>query len=237
MVSSVLRRSKTVPVIQDVPRILEEVMTKWERHEGLVAPPPTPIELWTHENRTIYVEDTWGPAVPYPSVEHDDGTKNHGYVRLKDNSDAIGQLPEAQEWPELRVFLECVNAATSPIESIGCDRSFFTVQDPSDAKMKLGSYVDLIFTDAALNEHPKKLLLLAAHLVNAVDGCEKWWASVELGLQRFRHLAGANLPWGLMLRVSNYGRSEQEGRKFWPETLMRLGNAISGLPRDFGHTE
>jgi hypothetical protein len=216
------------------PSILDEVLTQWEPHRGLTAPPPQPIQLWVRDGRIIYVEETWGPAVPYPPVDHGDGAKNHGYVRLKGNASAISQIPEAQKWPELGQFLEVINATASPVESVGCERRFFPAKDAGAATAKLGSYVDVIFTDAALNEHPEKLLLLAAHLMAALEGCDKWWASVEIGLQRFRHITGANSPWGLMLRVCNHGRSEDEARKFWGESLRRLGAAVSRLPRDLG---
>jgi len=36
-----------------------------------------------------------------------------------------------------------------------------------------------------------------------------------------------------MLQMKNYGRTEEEARKFWGATLSRLGKAIAGLPSDF----
>ncbi|MGH7745181.1 MAG: hypothetical protein ACREQ5_10335, partial [Candidatus Dormibacteria bacterium] len=71
-------------------------------------------------------------------------------------------------------------------------------------------------------------------LANAIEGCEKWWASVSLVLQRNKALVGATTPWGLIIRPQNYGRTEEEARKFWGYTLSRLGNAVSDLPLDFG---
>ena len=99
--------------------------------------------------------------------------------------------------------------------------------------MKLGSYVDVIFTDASLNEAPENVLLLACRLLQAIDGCEEWWGDVSMVLQRMQFIAGATLPWGLMLRIDNYGRTEDEARKFWAETARRLAKAVAALPENF----
>jgi hypothetical protein len=91
----------------------------------------------------------------------------------------------------------------------------------------------VVFTNAALNDRPENLLLLVSCLAQAVDGCEKWWASISLALQRNRILPGASTPWGLMLHIQSYGRSEEEARKFWGVSLSRLGKAVKDLPLDF----
>ena len=40
-------------------------------------------------------------------------------------------------------------------------------------------------------------------------------------------------PWGLMVRVVNYGRNQEEARRFWGVSLGRLGKAITALPPGF----
>jgi hypothetical protein len=211
----------------------EEMRLLWRPHEGLKNPPTERIRLWSNGGCGIWVSETWGPAVPYPPIDHSDGNFNHGYVRLKGNAAAVKLLPEAQGWPELQKFLETVNADSSPIESVGCEKNFFSSEGEAAPPVYLGSYVDLVFSESALNDRPENLLLIASCLVNAVEGCEKWWSNVSLVLQRHKILAGASMPWGLMLHVTNHGRSEEEARKFWGETLSRLGKSIAALPRDF----
>jgi hypothetical protein len=192
----------------------ELLLSAWKSYEKLEHPLPMPIDLWTGASRRIWVSNKWGPAVPYFSVDHHDGNFNHGYLPLKGNPGAAGLIPETQGWPELRVFLETLNAAESPIESVGCERGYFPGEEGSPA-VKLGSYIDFVFTEAALNDRPENLLVLAWHLAQSVEDCEKWWASVSFTLQRLRGLAGASKPWGLMLNVTNYGHNEEEARKLW----------------------
>lgn len=216
------------------PNVMAQVLAKWEPHRGLTTPPTEPIMLSVRESVTIYVENTWGPVIPYPPIDHADGAQNHGYHRVKGNPAAIAQIPETHEWPELRQILDFFNAPASPIETVGCEKGFFAVENRGDAKIQLGSYIDVIFTDVRLNEHPEKLLALAVHFATAVEGCQHWWAAVQFGLQRFRHIPGAQRPWGLMVRICNYGRSEEEARKFWGESIRRINVAAAKLPQTFG---
>jgi hypothetical protein len=71
--------------------------------------------------------------------------KNHGYMRVK--GDAIGarRIPEAMGWPELVQFLDSLNADASPIESVGCEKSFLPVMGQGDITVSLGAYIDVIF--------------------------------------------------------------------------------------------
>jgi hypothetical protein len=210
----------------------EELRSLWKVHEGLQNPPAEPIRLWGNGGCGIWVSDEWGPAVPYPPVDHRDGNFNYGYLQLKGNAEAVNLVQEAQGWPELQAFLETVNAGSSPIESVGCEKGFFPGEGEGAPPVKLGSYVDVVFTERALNDRPENFLLLAGCLANAIEGCEKWRADVSFVLQRNRALVGASMPWGLMVQMKNYGCSEEEARKFWGVTLSRLGSAIAGLPRD-----
>lgn len=65
--------------------------------------------------------------------------------------------------------------------------------------MLAGSYIGLVFTEAALNDRPENLLLLASQLIWAIDNRKKWSA----GLTR---IAGT-YPFGqevrLPIRVGN----------------------------------
>jgi hypothetical protein len=212
--------------------MLEELLSKWNIYKALASPPQFPIKLWGHETRVVYIESSWGPEVPYPSFEREDGSRNHGLVSLKSNPEAASHIPEVQDWPELRRFLEVINAPASPIESLGCEKAYFP-DESANATVKIASYVDVAFSLAPLNQEPENLLRLAAVLIQSVDGCEQWWGSVELALQRLRYFQAVPSPWGLMIRTGNHGRSEGEARRYWGETLSRLGDAVRSLPPRF----
>lgn len=217
---------------QGIMQVFELLLSTWKSYEGMVEPLQEPAKLWGQGGCAIWVSNEWGPAVPYPPADHGDGNRNNGYQRLKGNTAAIRYVPEAQDWPELQGFLQTLNATSSPIESVGCEKGFFSGEEGTP-RVKLGSYVDVIFTQAALNDRPENFLLLASHLATAIEECAKWWANVSFVLERYRALPRTRMPWGLMLQMKNYGRSEEEARKFWGVTLSRLGKAVAALPQDF----
>ena len=143
----------------------------------------------------------------------------------------IAKIPEVQECPELQQLLELINAPHRSIESAGCEKWSDTVE-AGEAKARVGCYVDILYSDWQANEHPENLLLLASRLVSPVEECGKWWGQVNLSLCRLKHLPGTTSPWGLELHVNNFGRTEEEARKLWAETIGRLGNTIAQLPKD-----
>jgi hypothetical protein len=218
--------------------IFEEVMRNWRSLPLLTGPPSQPITLWAENTRQICVGNGWGPPVPYPPMVHGDGNKNFGYLRIKgaDAASVSARLPEASDWPELIELLTSINATDSAFESVGCEKHFFPV--PADTPeggptVYLGSYVNVIFTDASLNDQPEHALLLASNIMEATDGCERWWSCVEIEFERMKFLAGTRAPWGLLVRVMGYGRNETEARKHWGVTIGLIERALSKLARDF----
>lgn len=212
---------------------IEELLRAFEPYRGLKHPPAEHIRLWCGGGCGIWISKDWGPPIPYPAADHGDGTKNYGYVRIKGNQSAVSGIPEAVGWPELESFLENINSASSPIESVGCEKGFFPTESKDTPAVMLGSYVDVIFTDIVLNDDPENHLLLAHRLTNSILDCEKWWANITFLLQRHKFVPGTNLPWGLMLHMTNYGRSEKEARDLWSQSLSRLTDALVALPEEF----
>jgi hypothetical protein len=187
------------------------------------GPPPDPIRLWGIGGCGIWLGDSWGPPVPYPPARRSNGNINHGYAHLKGRPESVCEVPEVAGWPELQKFLEVVNAAETPIESVGCEKAYEII----DAKhLRLGSYIDIIFTVPKFNDGPENLLNLAWHLAQSVQGCEKWGGDNSFVLQRLKGLAGSSNPCGLMLQIKNIGRAQDEARRFWGYSLSRLSAAI-----------
>jgi hypothetical protein len=214
-------------------RMFQELLSRWEPHRGLTGPAPTPIELWRAEGRIIAIGNGWGPAVPYPAVNHRNGHQNYGYVRIKNNMDVLELIPEARDWPELQKFLAMANADTSPVESVGCEKAYSPANIPGGPPVQLGAYFNIIFTEVALNDCQENALLLASHLFQAVEGCAEWWSGIEIELERFRAVSGAVAPWGLLLRVLGYGLNNEDARRRWSKTMDLLAKAMAELPRNF----
>jgi len=209
--------------------IFEKLVDSWRSLSESNFPPQEPIKLLEYDQSIVYIEESWGPAVPYPAVDHRDGDKNHGYRHVKGNEKAVASIPEVEGFPEYRDFLMALNSSDSPIESVGCEKGFFPVSNHPDIKSQLGSYTDIVFSDFESNANPENLLYLASGFVKAVEGSGQWWSRIELGLQRLRLLYSVKEPWGLMVRIQGYGRSEEEARSAWGVSLDKLVESVKNI--------
>jgi hypothetical protein len=215
---------------------LDAVLSALAAHKGIAIPPVTPILLWQGAGCVIAISEQWGPPVPYPPGRRRNGSMNYGYVPPKGNPTAISQIPEVADCPELERLLQAANRDDSPIETVGCEKSFAPVTVNGEAVMSLGSYVNLIFTKTVLNDVAENHALLACTLANAVSNCGRWWSVVEFELEKFKGISGASAPWGLLVRANGYGRSQEDARKAWAESVARMTAAIAELPQNFRWT-
>ncbi|WP_412530395.1 hypothetical protein [Burkholderia lata] len=134
------------------------------------ARPDGAIVLASRGTRTIYIEESWGPAIPYHAVEHEDGTRNHGYRPVKGDRETIEAIPEVQGYPELGDFLIAINGLDSPVESVGCEKLLQKTIHEQQTIFSVSCYVDVIFSDLAANEDPHHHLRLATRLAAAMEG-------------------------------------------------------------------
>ena len=214
--------------------LFQYLLSQWQPHKQLSRPPLIRIPLWNQDSCHIAIGNDWGPPIPYPPYDHRDGHQNHGYVNLKEHPKAISEIPELDGWPDLQKFIEIINAPDSPIESGGCEKGFFPTEGEAGATtVYLGSYVDVFYSNTPLNDNAENLLFLASRLIPPIEECAKWWSEVNIDLCRFKYIPNTELPWGLELHVINRGRTEDEARKYWGETLRRLGDVVAQLPSNF----
>jgi hypothetical protein len=212
------------------------LMDNWENQKALGAPTDKPRQIWRDKTRSLWLDDRWGPAVPYPPADRASGATNHGYARLKGNPALLNRVPELQDVPEFLELIRQINAGQSPIESVGCEK--FYDDDPKQALAcrYLTSYTDIIFTRHALNGEPGNFVRLAARLLASVEGCEVWWGTVELAIQRLKHLYGVRDLFNMTIRVFGNGRNDEEARKYWAVSLGKLGVEIEKLRPNFPET-
>lgn len=186
--------------------------------------------LFQDEARVIYLDSSLGPPIGYGPARRPDGNQNHGYVGTKGNPEAIAAIPELQDWPEYEALILAINSATGPTETVGCEKHFFDC-DAGAAKIYLGSYTDIVFTDPT-DSTAENCLRLASEIGRAMFDARNWWGQVQLGIQRMR---GANRPpdggWGLMLKIINHGRDADEARKWWGHSTGVVGEVFAAKGR------
>jgi hypothetical protein len=205
--------------------IVSMALEKWRPIKS-DNPPAQDLLLYQEEGVTLYVEASYGPAIPYLGFDHGDGQINHGYKSTKNNSEVVSEIPEVQGFQAFRDFLLKVNSEHSHVESLGCEKleSEIDVGHPSISR-RVGSYTDIAFSNLEFCRDSELNLELAASLVEACRGCNEWWSNVEIGLQRLKHFHGVAAPWSLMLKISGYGSTPEQARQMWGVTADRIAEA------------
>ena len=171
-------------------------------------------------------------TLEFPWAAPDGGPRYHD---LKRHPEAIGEIEEAVRFPELREFLTTINGAVGPLETAKCDAWATSEINPEEEifgqPCKFGSYVDLLFGDAAarfsLDTH-ESFVKSVAKLLQRVPEIP---ASAEFFLRRCFYHEGVELREGFYVTcyVFGYGGDEMKARQQWAIALKLVGNALAQL--------
>jgi hypothetical protein len=86
-------------------------------------------------------------GIPY--YRPDDESRSHGYVNLRQQPEAIEDLPELKGCAPLRDFVTALNAEDSPFETLGCEKWMepWSHEQFPGFVTRHGSYVDIALAD------------------------------------------------------------------------------------------
>ncbi|MCP1851226.1 MULTISPECIES: hypothetical protein [unclassified Bradyrhizobium] len=196
--------------------ILDEALANWAAIQPFKFPPPDDLLLAERGTCRLVIDKGWAPPVGY-----------WRYVHLKGHLELVDTIPEVRHWPELADALRLLNDASTMVETLGCDVA--SEEDRSgDAAVMVNSYTDLFFSSPELQSDPTHSIRLAVRMLQAVEGCEQWWAQVSISLQQMKKPASQNDDrWALMVAVRNHGRSKANARDLWGKTLERIVRAAA----------
>jgi hypothetical protein len=150
-------------------------------------------------------------------------------------------VPEAVQYPELGQFLRALNSEDSVFETAKCDvwlsDELSEAKDIYEAECKLGSYVDVLFSDTEPEARFSFFRYedLARSLVNLVEHAPEIPASAEFIVRRcFYHSSGArdeDVSSGFYLTcyIFGYGNDEEEARQRWATALQLAAAALLQL--------
>ena len=171
----------------------------------------------------IVQTDHWGPAVPYPGFEHEDGDRNHGFTDLRDRPDLVASIPEAQKSMGLAALLRAINEPCSPLMSLGCECAYF------DQEGYVGGYIDVTFRDPRRNADPKALIGLATSILTGVPGNEVHYMSFAMVVEPLKLFF--NLPgrYGLMMKPQGHGRLAADAWRAFDHAALALAGAVRSI--------
>ncbi len=62
-------------------------------------------------------------GIPYGAGNHPDGSRNHGFRRLKGHPDLVSSIPEVTGWNAIADALRYLNAWETPFFTVGCEKA------------------------------------------------------------------------------------------------------------------
>ncbi len=177
-------------------------------------------------------------VLDFPWVAPDQSLR---YYDLKNQPELLLNISEALEYPELGRYLANVNSPLSALLTAKCD--VWTEDELSEAetiyeaKTKLASYVDHLFTGPATGcedrrfsfEHHERFAERVVGLLSRVPPIS---AAVEVILRRcYYHLdeSGERAGYYMTIYISGYGDDAAEARRLWDIALDLLQNVLLQL--------
>ncbi len=173
------------------------------------------------------------PALEFPWSSPDG---SHSYLDLLTHPEHVFEIPEASRYPELAEFLLALNTPSSPRLTAKCDVWFDDelgeAEDIYDSRLKMCSYVDLIFRDAAarfsFERHEQWVKALARRLSDQDDEP----IACEFAVRRCWY--HTNSPTdddpapglSVTLYLFGYGNDEAQARTRWAEGLQRVTSVL-----------
>jgi hypothetical protein len=94
-----------------------------------------------HESNICLTIRYRSKGIPYGGRDRPDGSINHGYTRLKGQSDLAGSIPEVQDLQALKSALVRLNDLKTAFFTIGCEKSC----DKYEGGFCTGGYIELAF--------------------------------------------------------------------------------------------
>ena len=206
--------------------IYEAARARWIELQPLALPLKEYVVLWGGSRGQIVVDAGRGTPQGYASCTHSEGT-NHGYLVTKGRPDVIDRIAEVQGWPEYAEALKLINDQATLLETIGCEKNFNEVeQDDSryafGARIFLGSYTDITFSDPTLRSDPLNHVRLGAYIFEKQEAFNNS-ANVTVALQPVGN------SWNTMLHITNHGHDANHARVHWGDTIKEVARSAASF--------
>lgn len=105
------------------PQILS---ARWLEAEAVFEQVDKRFCMMQSEGAGVWVASEWGAPVPYFAVDHGDGTRNHGYRRVKGLSDLGRRYQKPPDGPNFVIYLSKSIATVHQSKVLDAKKEFST---------------------------------------------------------------------------------------------------------------
>jgi hypothetical protein len=157
------------------------------------------------------------------------------YHDLKRRPELLSEVEEAQRFRELGEFLAAVNSNASALETAKCDAWASTEINPEEeifgAAHKVGSYVDILFSDERARFSFPDHEQWAKRLSDLLKKAPEIPAAAEFLIRRCHYHVTGGIREGFYVTfyLFGYGEDEPQARQRWAIALKLAENAIRQL--------
>ena len=153
---------------------------------------------------------------------------------LRNRPENLSEIKEASQFPELAEFLAAVNSHASVLATVKCDvwtsKEMNPEEDVFNAQCKFGSYVDLLFADAASRFSFPAHEKFAARMTELLKRVPDIPASADFLVRRCYYHPSEPLEtrdgFYITAYLFGYGSEEAQARQQWGIGMKLVENAI-----------
>jgi len=159
-------------------------------------------------------------GIPYAREERPNGT-NHGYIDLKDPSQAVDRIPEPLGFKEFKDLVTVAGGPDSVFHTIGCYTKSGESQRPEYTR-RFKSYLGVVFEVLQLNRTVRPFELLYhrfRQFFNEVaDPADSYGVEFSIGLTKFDEHGGV-LGHHVAIKNFGWGNTDADARDRWEQGI------------------
>jgi hypothetical protein len=165
-------------------------------------------------------------GVPYVPAERAD-SKNHGFFHLKRQPELLDSVPELQDAPALKRFVQVLNHQESIFWSIGCEKRLWPPN--LDAPLyRMVSYTDLAFDEISwCTERNFKTLFHRASAFFSTGRAAVIDAAIEMNCKRAYYAESQVHALLLTIRAVGMGRTSKSAISNWEDCLALTAEFVN----------
>lgn len=167
--------------------------------------------------------------VPYHAVGRGDGSRNYGWVDLRDRPEFVDAIPEVANRPGLAAILRVAAAKNSPLMTGASEAGAFANPPDREFAWHVGGFATLMYRDSDLNSEAENLVQLAVDMLRGVSVTDDHVVCYEMIIEPLKGFFDRTDCHCLTVKPVGYGRTEEEAFVAFNEAAAAVATSILGL--------
>jgi hypothetical protein len=165
-------------------------------------------------------------SIPYPEANRPEGSRNHGYKRLKGRPDLVSDIPEA-DWESIATALARLNGWNSAFFSVGCEKAV----NKHNGEFWVRGYLEFAFNYIEAASDAAHYFPLFFHFHRLLQSTRVSKCRFEFELEGAIFLDGPAEGYSVSVWIdTGIYKSELEAEQTWAQGLTLLADFLCAVP-------